>query len=57
MSKIYKYYLFLIFLLGTNISFSQTIISPDGILFQAVARDANGNAAISRKVYAKVAGM
>ena len=28
---------------------------PDGILFQAVARDANGNAAAGRNVYAKVA--
>jgi hypothetical protein len=27
---------------------------PDGVLFQAVARDANGNAAVSRAVYAKI---
>ena len=29
-------------------------ITPDGILFQAVARDANGNAASGRNIYAKV---
>ncbi|MEY3209210.1 MAG: hypothetical protein RL064_1241, partial [Bacteroidota bacterium] len=29
-------------------------ITPDGILFQAVARDANGNAAAGRNIYAKV---
>ncbi len=29
-------------------------VTPDGILFQAVARDANGNAAAGRNVYAKV---
>ena len=29
-------------------------VSPDGILFQAVARDANGNAAAGRNIYAKV---
>ena len=34
-------------------SFAQST-TPDGILFQAVARDANGNAAIARTVYAKV---
>jgi len=48
------YYFLLIFLLGSNFSFSQSVISPDGVLFQAVARDANGNAAVSRAVYAKV---
>mgnify|MGYP000252208733 CR=1 FL=1 len=32
-----------------------TQITPDGILFQAVARDVNGNAAAGRNVYAKVA--
>jgi hypothetical protein len=29
-------------------------VTPDGILFQAVARDANGNAAAGRNIYAKV---
>jgi hypothetical protein len=47
-------YFLLTFVLVSNFSFSQSIISPDGILFQAVARDANGNAAVSRSVYAKV---
>lgn len=32
----------------------QTQVVPNGILFQAVARDFNGNAAISRTVYANV---
>ena len=48
------FYLLLTFVLVSNFSFSQSIISPDGILFQAVARDVNGNAAVSRNVYAKV---
>ena len=54
MSKFYKYFLFLIYILANNVAFSQSTITPDGILFQAVARDANGNAAVSRAVYAKV---
>ena len=29
-------------------------ITPDGILFQAIARDANGNGAAGRNIYAKV---
>jgi hypothetical protein len=52
----FKYFRFFVVLccvaISTN-SFSQTII-PDGVLFQAVARDANGNAAVARTVYAKV---
>ncbi len=36
----------------SNSVFAQ--ITPDGILFQAVARDANGNAAAGRNIYAKV---
>ena len=35
-----------------NIASAQ--VTPDGILFQAVARDANGNAAAGRNIYAKV---
>jgi hypothetical protein len=54
MFKLNKYYLFVIFTFLSFTAFSQSIISPDGILFQAVARDANGNAAVSRNVYAKV---
>jgi len=44
-----------VFLLLTFVTsaFAQTM--PDGILFQAVARDANGNAAAGRNVYAKIA--
>ena len=33
-----------------NIASAQ--VTPDGILFQAVARDANGNAAAGRNIYA-----
>ena len=53
----YKYLKLLLLFIGVSTSinsFSQTTI-PDGILFQAVARDANGNAAVARTVYAKVA--
>ena len=53
----FKYFKFLLLIVGvvlSSTSFSQTTV-PDGILFQAVARDANGNAAVARTVYAKVA--
>ncbi|MFM6994232.1 MAG: hypothetical protein ACKOWO_03840 [Sediminibacterium sp.] len=40
-----------LFCLGNNV---KAQITPDGILFQAVARDANGNAAAGRNIYAKV---
>ena len=52
-----NYFRFLLLIIGTGLSFFSTAqISnlPDGVLFQAVARDANGNAAVSRAVYAKV---
>ena len=52
----FKYFRFLLLIVGvvlSSTSFSQTTV-PDGILFQAVARDANGNAAVARTVYAKV---
>ena len=29
-------------------------VTPDGILFQAIAKDANGNGAAGRNIYAKV---
>ena len=35
-------------------NFASAQLTPDGILFQAVARDANGNAAATRNIYAKV---
>ena len=43
--------LFVLFCLSNNLSAQ---VTPDGILFQAVARDINGNAAAGRNVYAKV---
>jgi hypothetical protein len=52
----FKHIRLLLLLIGICTSFvsiAQTIV-PDGILFQAVARDANGNAAVARTVYAKV---
>ena len=53
MFKYIRLFLLFIGICSSFVSVAQTII-PDGILFQAVARDANGNAAVSRKVYAKV---
>lgn len=44
--------LFVIFLSISNLVSAQ--LTPDGILFQAVARDANGNAAAGRNIFAKV---
>jgi hypothetical protein len=38
----------------SNISYSQVVV-PEGILFQAVARDANNNAASNRNVYVQIA--
>ena len=43
--------LFILFCFSNNLSAQ---VTPDGILFQAVARDINGNAAAGRNVYAKV---
>ena len=52
-----KYLKSLLFIIGISLSLfssAQTATLPDGVLFQAVARDANGNAAVGRAVYAKV---
>ena len=49
----FKYLVIIILLTFVTKGFAQ--IMPDGILFQAVARDANGNAASGRNVYAKIA--
>jgi hypothetical protein len=52
----FKYFRLLLLIIGVTTaasSFSQTLV-PDGILFQAVARDANGNAAVARAVYVKI---
>ena len=43
--------LFIMYCFGNN-TIAQ--VTPDGILFQAVARDINGNAAAGRNIYAKV---
>ncbi|MEY4457208.1 MAG: hypothetical protein RLY15_1472, partial [Bacteroidota bacterium] len=47
------YLLVFIFTFSSNYIFSQVVI-PNGILFQAVARDANNNAASNRNIYAIV---
>ncbi len=52
LKKIIVPFLFILFCIGQD-AIAQ--VTPDGILFQAVARDANGNAAAGRNVYAKVA--
>ena len=48
-----KYILILIVLIGVHVQ-SNAQVAPNGILFQAVARDANNNAASNRNVYAIV---
>ena len=53
----FKYLSSLLIIVGISFSLfssAQTATLPDGVLFQAVARDANGNAAVARAVYAKV---
>ena len=47
-------YLAIIILLFGSILKSKAQVAPSGILFQAVARDANNNAAANRNVYAFV---
>ena len=49
--KILLPFLFILFCFSNNLIAQ---VTPDGILFQAVARDANGNAAAGRNIYAKV---
>ena len=51
LKKLYIPFLLILCCFGT---IANAQVSPDGILFQAVARDANGNAAASRNIYAKV---
>ena len=45
---------FLLLITISNISSAQVVV-PEGILFQAVARDANNNAANNRNVYVQIA--
>jgi hypothetical protein len=49
-----KVFVFLILLLASKSSVAQGQVVPDGILFQAVARDANNNAAGSRNIYIQI---
>ena len=49
--KILLPFLFILFCFSNNLIAQ---VTPDGILFQAVARDINGNAAAGRNIYAKI---
>jgi hypothetical protein len=49
-----KVLLFLFCLLASKSLFSQGQVVPDGILFQAVARDANNNAAGNRNIFIQI---
>ena len=53
MSKSLKYLLLIIITIGIFVQ-SKAQVAPSGILFQAVGRDANNNAAANRNVYAIV---
>jgi hypothetical protein len=53
-NRIIKVFIFLILLLASKSSVAQGQVVPDGILFQAVARDANNNAAGNRNVYIQI---
>ena len=48
MNRIYKILFFIVLLFSFENIMAQTL--PNGILFQAVARDASGNAAASRTI-------
>ena len=52
MNRIYKILFFIVLLFSFENIMAQTL--PNGILFQAVARDASGNAAASRTIYANI---
>jgi len=53
-NKIISVFIFLILLLSSKSILAQGQVVPDGILFQAVARDANNNAAGNRNVYIQI---
>ena len=54
MNSSIKVLLFLFCLLASKSLFSQGQVVPDGILFQAVARDANNNAAGNRNIFIQI---
>jgi len=49
-----KAFIFLILLFASKSMMAQGQVVPDGILFQAVARDANNNAAGNRNIYIQI---
>jgi hypothetical protein len=53
-NRIIKAFIFLILLFASKSMMAQGQVVPDGILFQAVARDANNNAAGNRNVYIQI---
>ena len=54
MNRTIKAFIFLILLLASKSIVAQGQVVPDGILFQAVARDANNNAAGNRNIYIQI---
>ena len=54
MNRIISVFIFSILLLSSKSILAQSQVVPDGILFQAVARDANNNAAGNRNVYIQI---
>ena len=50
-----KIFCFILLITITKVSYTQVASVPQGILFQAVARDANNNAASNRNVYVQIA--
>ena len=54
MKQLQKIFFSLLLITICNISYSQVVV-PEGILFQAVARDANNNAASNRNVFVQIA--
>jgi len=53
--KLYKIIFLSFLLISINYTSSAQIVVPEGILFQAVARDANNNAASNRNVFVQIA--
>ena len=54
MKQLKKIFFSLLLIIISNITYSQIVV-PEGILFQAVARDANNNAASNRNIYVQIA--
>ena len=55
MKFIKKIFCFILLIAINKVSYTQVASVPQGILFQAVARDANNNAASNRNIYVQIA--